>query len=247
MLLAIDIGNSRAKWGWHAHGRWLARHVAAHEDFLAQLVASAPAGAAPVRAVVCNVAAEPLGRQTAQAIVAAWPQARVAQFRSTAQAGGLANRYADPGQLGADRFAAAIGARAHLPAGAMVVASFGTATTIDTVSPEHEFLGGVILPGVALMLRSLAHHTARLPLGETRPAIVDVPDRTPDAIAEGVVRAQVGAVRETVERARARFGAVSVIATGGAAHAVSWRLPEPVLLVDNLVFDGLLRIDGMQA
>lgn len=246
MLLAVDIGNTRAKWGWHAHGRWIARHAATHDAFFAALMDSAPPGAAPERAIVCNVADEALGRQVIAAIEQAWPGVQARSFRSGPSAGGLRNAYADPGSLGADRLAAAVGARVHVRAGALVVASFGTATTIDTVSPGNEFLGGVILPGVALMLRSLAHHTARLPLGQAQNQIHDIPAATPDAIAEGVIRAQVGAVRETLERARARFGAAQLVVTGGAAPAVAWRLPAPVHLADNLVFDGLLRIDGMQ-
>lgn len=246
MLLAVDIGNTRVKWGWHAHGRWMTRHAATHEAFVAALIASAPPGTAPERTIICNVAAEALGRQAIAAIERAWPGVQVRRFRSAVSAGGLRNAYADPATLGADRLAAAIGARAHVPEGALVVASFGTATTIDTVSPANEFLGGVILPGVALMLRSLAHHTARLPLGQTQNQIHDIPAATSDAIAEGVIRAQTGAVRETLERARARFGAAQLVVTGGAAPAVAWRLPAPLHLVDNLVFDGLLRIDGMQ-
>ena len=65
--------------------------------------------------------------------------------------------------------------------------------------------------------------------------------------AEGVMRAQIGAVRDTYERAVRRFGAATLIVTGGAAQVVAWRLSMPVQLVDNLVFEGLLRIDGMQS
>ncbi len=247
MLLAVDIGNSRAKWGWHGPLGWDARHVADHEAFLGELIASAPPGRAPERVILCNVASPAFGERIEHAIRDAWPQAHVALFKSSAAVAGLRNRYVQPHTLGADRLAAAVGARGLVASGALVVVSFGTATTIDTISPEHDFLGGVILPGLALMLRSLAHNTARLPHGETQPVIHEIPTSTQDAIAEGVMRAQIGAVRDTHERACARYGSARLVVTGGAAHVVAWRLPGEPLLVDNLVFDGLLRIDGMQS
>ncbi len=247
MLLAIDIGNSRVKWGWHDNGRgWVERHVADHVSFLAQLPGSAPRGHAPERVILCNVAAPVLSEQVEHAVAAIWPRAHVTQFRSALTVAGLRNGYDQPTTLGADRLAAAVGARVLVPEGAIVVASFGTATTIDTVSPDNVFLGGVIVPGLALMLRSLAHNTARLPHGATQPVIHDVPNSTQDAIAEGVMRAQIGAVRETYDLAQHRFGKVALVASGGAAQVVVWRLTMDVQLADNLVFDGLLRIDGMQ-
>lgn len=248
MLLAIDIGNSRVKWGWHDDGKgWVERHVADHVSFLAQLPGSAPLGHKPGRVILCNVASPILSDQVEHAVAAIWPRAHVTQFRSAPNVAGIRNAYDHPATLGADRLAAAVGARVQVREGALVVVSFGTATTIDTVSPDNVFLGGVIVPGLALMLRSLAHNTARLPHGATQPVIHDVPSSTQDAIAEGVMRAQIGAVRDTYERAVRRFGAATLIVTGGAAQVVAWRLSMPVQLVDNLVFEGLLRIDGMQS
>jgi hypothetical protein len=66
----------------------------------------------------------------------------------------------------------------------------GTATTIDTLDADGNFLGGVIMPGVGLMLRSLAHGTAALPCAESEYAAN--PRCTDDAIVSGVIEAQAG-------------------------------------------------------
>ena len=67
---------------------------------------------------------------------------------------GVRNGYAKPAQLGSDRWAALIAAW-HLVQRKCLVVDSGTATTIDTLSGQGEFVGGLILPGVELMQRSL--------------------------------------------------------------------------------------------
>lgn len=76
----------------------------------------------------------------------------------------LINRYGTPQTLGADRLAAAIGARDIHPGEDLLVADIGTACTYDFVSAEGEFLGGNIACGPGMRLRALHHYTARLPL-----------------------------------------------------------------------------------
>src|SRR5438552_2277587 len=70
----------------------------------------------------------------------------------------------NPAQLGCDRFASLIGAHALFPGQPLIVATCGTATTVDALSADGLFLGGMILPGLGLMASSLARNTAQLPL-----------------------------------------------------------------------------------
>src|SRR5665811_873452 len=76
---------------------------------------------------------------------------------------GVRNGYSNAGQLGSDRWAALIAAW-HLVRGKCLVVNCGTAITIDTLSEEGKFLGGLILPGVDLMRRSLVAATSQLRL-----------------------------------------------------------------------------------
>ncbi|WP_034410519.1 type III pantothenate kinase [Derxia gummosa] len=226
-ILAVDVGNTRVKWALResgaAPGRWLAQGAGTAEALVASLRATLPGAAALSEVVFSSVAGEAVTTALEQALRAAAGGAPVRRFVPRPAAGGLANRYAAP-TLGADRFAAAIGARRLYGDGALVVACFGTATTIDTVSPAHDYLGGLILPGVDSMLAALATDTARLPRVAPGAALVEIPDTTEAAIAEGVARAQAGAVRETVEIARRRFGAARLVISGGAAPLLLGRL-----------------------
>lgn len=127
------------------------------------------------------------------------------------QAAGVFNSYQHVKQLGADRWAAILGlAHLHQPAHKpLLLANFGTATTIDTVLPlrlsshaprvckattniQWVFEGGMILPGVSLMRTILNQGTAQLPLAAGQ--VVPFPTNTQDAIHTGIIAAQAGAV-----------------------------------------------------
>jgi type III pantothenate kinase len=108
-------------------------------------------------------------------------------------------RIDNPHEVGVDRICAAAAAYDRTR-GTCTVASFGTAITIDCVSPDGYFLGGAILPGLEMSCDALHEHTAQLPrVKPTRPG-APFGRNTHDAIVNGVVYAAVGALREIVER-----------------------------------------------
>jgi type III pantothenate kinase len=171
------------------------------------------------------------------------PQA-IRWFASLPQLAGVRNGYRNPAQLGCDRFAAAIGARALAPGRALIVATCGTATTIDAIDADGLFIGGMILPGLGLMAASLARNTAQLPQvpdGAPAPAaaFATFADNTDDAIRNGCLAAQAGAI----ERACAVHGAALCLVSGGAGAAVAAALAPTVAhrVVDNIVLAGLYR------
>ena len=244
--LAIDIGNSRTKWGWYAPAApravpvWAGLHSCTHERFDAEVADTLPVGAIPGVATLCCVASAAVYDHCVDTLSRTWAALRVERFASSAAVGGIRNGYADPASLGHDRLAAVLGARLHVAQGAIVVVAFGTATTVNVLSVDDVFMGGVILPGAGLMLRTLVRNTAQLPeVSIERGFDVPWPVATPDAIAEGVIRAQIGAVSETLARARERLGQVALVATGGAAPILAPRLPQPCRVIDHLVLDGL--------
>lgn len=233
--LCLDVGNTRVKWGLHVGSVWLAQGTCSHE-VLTTLAGQLPV--TPERILACNVAGgENAARIEALAATLAIP---LAWFRSTAQAAGVVNGYDNPVQLGADRWAALIGARA-LHAGPAVVVMAGTATTIDALSDDGRFLGGLILPGLELMHRALHLNTAGLPAA--RGSYQPFPRNTDDAIASGAIHATLGAI--------SRIGALldgrpTCVLSGGAAESLAPHLTEmPLLRIDYLVLEGLARsIDG---
>ena len=70
---------------------------------------------------------------------------------------GLKLRYANPKEIGADRIAAAIGAVSLHPETDLIVIDMGTATTIDVVTKDKEYLGGAIIPGLRISVEALAN------------------------------------------------------------------------------------------
>ena len=236
MLLLIDAGNTRIKWALAESGAPLGQWVDAGAVSHAELnyLPACWQGRRVVRAVVANVAGAKL-RDQLQLML---PTTTVDWFTSMAQLDGMRNGYRNPGQLGCDRFAAALGARALAPGQALVVATCGTATTIDAVSADGRFLGGMILPGLGLMAASLARNTAQLPsveLGKTLTA--GFADNTDDAIMAGCLSAQAGAI----ERACALHRAQACIVSGGAAPFIAPVLTVAHRMVDNIVLIGLQR------
>jgi hypothetical protein len=96
----------------------------------------------------------------AEAITQAAP-CPVQWVRSAAGFADVRNHYRHPAEQGADRWLAVLAAR-QLCADDVVVACAGTALTVEALTAEGDYLGGLILPGQALMLRSLAQGTAQL-------------------------------------------------------------------------------------
>ena len=237
-VLAIDAGNSRIKWGVAEDGQWLERGAVATADS-GRLSHALAALATPQRIVVTNVAGETVGSDIEGAVQGFGVGVDVVVSR--AEQCGVHSSYANPHQLGPDRWAALIGARG-LYAGPCVVANAGTAMTVDALSSEGVFLGGFIVPGYALMRSALATNTARLVLQEGNFGFF--PDNTGDAIASGALNALAGAVDRMVRyMAETGEGEPSVMLSGGDAALVAPLLPDHrVQVVDNLVLEGLLRI-----
>lgn len=233
MILCLDAGNTRLKWGLRADAAWLAQGACGHGDIVA-LPGHLPAP--PTRVLACNVAgAEVATRIEALAAVLGIP---LEWFRSTAAAGGVRNGYANPAQLGADRWAALIGAR-HLHSGAALVVMAGTATTVDLLDASGGFLGGLILPGLALMRQSLARNTAGLPEARGRHRLI--PDNTDDAIASGAIEATAGAIERMAACLAHRAAGADFLCllSGGAADALAPHLELSLRRIDHLVLEGL--------
>jgi type III pantothenate kinase len=234
MLLLIDAGNTRIKWALAedqaALGSWADAGAVSHAE-LNHLPASWQQKGI-TRAIVSNVA----GARMRDQLQLMLPTTAITWFASVPQLAGLRNAYRNPAQLGCDRFAAAIGARALEPGKALVVATCGTATTIDAVSANGVFLGGMILPGLRLMASSLATNTAQLPQVAAGATLPDgFADNTGDAILAGCLAAQAGAI----ERACAMQRAVQCLLSGGAAPYIGPALSVPHRMVDNIVLIGL--------
>jgi type III pantothenate kinase len=227
-ILCIDSGNTRIKWGLREGDAWREQGTCGVRE-LDRLAVTAQ------RVVACNVGgASP--RQAIEAL-AARLHLRVDWVTGRPEQCGVSNGYEHPEQLGADRWAALIGARG-LHRGDCLVVMCGTATTIDLLRADGRFEGGLILPGLDLMRDSLAGGTADLPTAAG--SFADQPRNTFDAIASGAVQATAGAIERMFRQLDPDRDPLCLI-SGGAAAGVSPRLTILHRTVDNLVLEGLAR------
>lgn len=236
MRLLIDAGNTRIKWALARGDEWLASGAlpTAQAATLSARFVEAPhvRDARSIRDVwVSNVAGGAVALALRDSVAADEWHFISARERQC----GVRNGYENPAQLGSDRWAALVAAW-HMVGGRCLVVSCGTATTVDALSGEGEFLGGLILPGVELMQRSLCGAAAQLEAGQGEYA--EFPRNTADAMYSAAVQATCGAI----ERQRGLLGDAPVVLGGGAADALRERLKLPLRLEDNLVLQGLRLI-----
>jgi type III pantothenate kinase len=147
---------------------------------------------------------------------------------------GMAIRYDNPREIGADRLVNAVAAFEKV-GGPVVVVDFGTAITYDPVSAEGEYLGGIITPGVEISMEALTARAAALPRVEIAPPRSLIGKTTVDAIRSGIVYGFAGQVDAIVRRLRGELGEeTETIATGGlAGHIVPFT--ETIDEVDDLL------------
>lgn len=146
----------------------------------------------------------------------------------------------DPRAIGVDRLCAAVAAFDRLGL-ACVVADLGTAITIDCVSDEGKFLGGAILPGLAMSVRALHEGTAQLPEVELASPTWVFGCDTRQAIVGGIVYGARGALRELAEAYATELGHwPPIILTGGDAKLIAGD-PNFSELVQAIVPDLVLR------
>ena len=135
---------------------------------------------------------------------------------------GLTNRYDDPGSVGADRIVNAVATGRHYGFPAIIV-DIGTATTVEAVDAESNYLGGAILTGLNVALEALVARTAKLPsvdLGQAPRKVIAT--NTPDSLRSGFIYGYAGALDALIRRSREEMGAedARVVATGGPAGVV---------------------------
>ena len=147
---------------------------------------------------------------------------------------GMALRYDNPREIGADRLVNAVAAYDRVR-GACIVVDFGTAITYDPVSANGEYLGGIIAPGIEISMEALTERAAKLPKIDLGPPRQLIGKTTVDAIRSGVIYGFAGQVDAIVARLRAEMGEdTATIATGGLAGAIV-PFTESIDEVDDLL------------
>ena len=163
---------------------------------------------------------------------------------------GLKNGYDDPRAVGADRLVNGLAAWKIANRG-VVIADFGTATTIDAVSPDGTYLGGAIAPGIGISSDALFRAAARLPRVDLIAPSKTLATNTSESIQAGLVFGYAGLTKELIARAvdemQTRFDELpAVFATGGLASLIAPLVPQIERVEADLTLHGLQMIWKMQ-
>lgn len=242
MNLLIDLGNSRLKWAQYATGLWRPDGASLDSEKNIEALFDKAWGkiAKPQRVIVCSVSSPERLNALEQ-----WTRTRWSVMahivRPQAEQFGVKNLYHRPEQLGADRWAALIGARGLTDAAACVVDA-GTAVTVEALSARGEFLGGAIFPGLRLLRESLIRGTEAI--SATAGNATDcLGHSTEDGVAAGTLFGLTGAVERLIDEYRRTLGGpMEIFLTGGDASALAVHLRIQVTLAPDLVLKGLARI-----
>lgn len=151
---------------------------------------------------------------------------------------GLAIRYEQPREVGADRVADAVAAFA-LYGGPSIVVDLGTATTFDAISASGEYLGGAICPGVVVALEALVSRAAALRKVEIAPPRSVIGTTTVESIQSGVIYGLRGQVDAIVGAMVGLLGPATVIGTGGLAEQLAPSIPTIQVVEPWLTLHGL--------
>jgi type III pantothenate kinase len=261
-LIAVDVGNQRMKFGRFEAADWgrglpepaatlAVAGEAAEFEALGEWLEGQDAlpDAARGRVLHSPVFSWWVGsvNRPASGRLLDWLRARRPEERVTLLAAGdlpLPVALERPDMVGIDRLLDAVGANRLRAAGRpAVVVDVGTAITVDLLSAGGAFLGGAILPGIAMSARALHAFTDLLPLVEIAELAAPPPvlgRATIPAIRSGLFWGAVGAVRELVARLSEQSGGeAEVFLTGGAGPAVAALLGPSARHVPHLTLAGI--------
>lgn len=158
-----------------------------------------------------------------------------------------------PEKVGMDRLMGAVAANRLRAAGnAALVADLGTALKLQAVNAAGAFIGGAILPGLAMAARALQEQTDALPLVEAGPWRTPPPaigKSTRAAIESGLFWGAVGAIQELVRRSSLELPpAIELFVTGGGSQLFADVLSDEkglaVRHVPHLVLSGIALVDA---
>ncbi|MCM0614386.1 type III pantothenate kinase [Marinobacter sediminum] len=239
MRLLVDAGNSRLKWRLEQSGKWIEKGTGALDD-------TDPLHGLPdevgqiTRVAVSTVASEEKRLRLLEYLVER-TGAPVSFYWAEAARGGLTNAYAACERMGADRWHAMYGAWQEHRRGFAVVDA-GSAVTVDYVDPAGQHLGGFILPGLQMMLRSLRSDAARIGFDpdqvlDTRPGV-----STGECVNHGLAWLS-GALVAQIHADAGTYGLPDILVTGGDADRLIG-LGLAGVHHPSLVLEGLQAIDA---
>ncbi|NNC98677.1 MAG: type III pantothenate kinase [Gammaproteobacteria bacterium] len=244
MVLLFDIGNTRLKWALCNAGQIVESGVHDSAQICRQNLTDWLAELPKPQSIWISC----VGKDAQSEFLSAWLLTHFALqavvVGVTDSACGIRNGYLDHERLGVDRWLAAIGARTLVSSGDVIVVDAGTAITIDWLSRDNVYEGGVILPGANLVHDVLEGQTAGIAASQADTDNI-IGKTTGECVNSGIIYGLAGAVERIVnEMQKTIQQPASIVLTGGGADMLWSKVNLPAVVEQNLVFIGLLEIAG---
>lgn len=150
--------------------------------------------------------------------------------------------YNTPETLGKDRIAGAVAAYQAFTNSPVLIIDIGTAITIDFLSANAEFKGGIISPGPETRFLSLHHFTGKLPHVKPANKTNLFGTSTTQAIQFGVQNGILFEINEYILRYKQQYQNLKVITTGGYAYLFDKKINYPIFADSFLIPKGLNSI-----
>lgn len=243
MLLAIDIGNSRTKFGVYVDEN---EEISDEGTFVTDRrstpvtlsAAFSQFATLPIKSAIISSVVPDVNDSIAISIRDMFGIEPT--FVTYENIPDLQIRHSPKNTIGTDRLVNSFAAKENFGT-PVIVCSLGTATTIDVVLPGDILIGGMIAPGLPVLSKALNIAAAKLPLIEIAPTDVILQSSTDAAIRSGIFNGYVGMVSHLIESVRKEIAQdATVIATGGVAEMIRPFIPS----ID--VVDRLLTLDGLR-
>ena len=234
--LLIDSGNSRVKWGWGGESGVESTAVVDAEQ-LEQLPEYWRRQSAPNQVWMVNSAGQQREQQLQQWVQQCWAlQPQIIQ--SAEQWGALTNGYANPQQLGVDRWLGMVAAWQRTK-GAFCLIDCGTAVTLDFVDTDGEHQGGLILPAVGSTLQTLLQRAPHLKAHYREGQHHLLLGRTTEEALKAAEHGVGLMLNEVLVQLESRYGLFGVWLTGGAAEKIQQELSAEAEVASELVLEGV--------
>lgn len=248
-VLAVDVGNTTTRLGFSIGGEVVATWSATTperftcdealvvlRDFFSLRSIDAAVGGAIVSSVVpalTDVWASALGSLSHRRALIVGPGLKT----------GLRMLFDDPGEVGSDRIADAVAARAIVE-GPVIVVDFGTTTNFEVIDENGAFAGGIIAPGLRLSLSALADAAAKLNMVEIKAPRSVIGRNTRTAMQSGAVLGEIARIDGLIDCIWDELGyRGSVIMSGEDAAALSALSQHDALVVEDLTLQGLFELE----
>jgi len=241
VLLAADVGNTQTALGLYAEEELIDHwRLATERSTTADELGVVLGGLLDLDTVegICLASTVPVLIREWEFLASKWARAPVLVVGPGVKTG-IPIRYDDPREVGPDRIVNAVAAKERYGA-PVVVVDFGTSTNFDVVSPDGEYVGGVLAPGIEVSMDALFARAARLVKVDYAAPPTVIGKTTVGGLQSGLVYGFAGQVDGIVGRIREELGAdAPAIATGGLAdlvapHSRTIERVDPFLTLDGL-------------